>query len=133
MPSYGLRRWGAATITEASNTCEVALVPFNDDVVSRMLAKRPEAATMIIPAGAYRGIDQDVESWGTPGTVVASSDVPDEVIYYLVKGVFDDMETFKKQSPMYKNLTREWAVTAGKTIPYHPGAEKYYREVGLIK
>jgi TRAP transporter TAXI family solute receptor len=124
---------GAATITEASNTCKVALVPFSDDVVNRMLAKRPEAAAMVIPTGAYRGMDHDIVSWGTPGTVVASSDVPDDVIYYLVKGVFDDMETFKKQSPMYKNLTREWAVSAGKTIPYHPGAEKYYREVGLIK
>lgn len=123
---------GAATITEASNTCDIDLVPFNDSVVEKMLRKRPEAAYMTIPAGAYRGMDKDVVSWGTPGTVVASSDVPDEVIYYLVKGVFDDLEAFKKQSPMYKNLTRDWAVKAGKTVPYHPGAEKYYREVGLV-
>lgn len=124
---------GAATITEASNTCEIALVPFNDEVVAKMLSERPEAANMIIPAGAYRGIEKDVVSWGTPGTVVASTDVPEEVVYYLVKGVFDDMEKFKQQSPMYKNLTRQWAITAGKTIPYHPGAERYYREVGLLK
>jgi len=124
---------GAATITEASNTGEVEVVPLNDDVIKKMVADRSDAAAMVIPAGSYRGHDKDVVSWGAPGTVVASADVPDETIYYLVKGVFDDIEKFKKQSPMYKNLTREWAATAGRTAPYHPGALKYYREVGLVK
>ncbi len=124
---------GAATITEASNTCEVDLVPLNDEVINKMIAERSDAAPMTIPAGSYRGQDKDVVSWGAPGTVVASADVPDETIYYLVKGVFDDIERFKKQSPMYKNLTREWAAVAGRTAPYHPGALKYYKEVGLVK
>jgi len=124
---------GAATITEAANTCDIALVPLNDKVINKMVAERSDAAPMTIPAGSYRGQDEDVVSWGAPGTVVASADVPDETIYYLVKGVFDDIEKFKKQSPMYKSLTREWAATAGRTAPYHPGALKYYREVGLVK
>lgn len=124
---------GAGTIMEATNTCAADLVTWDDDVVTKMLTERPEAAKMIIPANSYRGQEKDVISWGTPGVVLASSDVPDHVIYYLVKGVFDDIETFKKQSPMYKNLTAKWAATAGKTIPYHPGAEKYFREVGLVK
>ncbi len=124
---------GAATITEAANTCDVALVPLNDEVIQKMIAERSDAAEMIIPAGAYKGSDEDVLSWGAPGTVVASADVPEETIYYLVKGVFDDIERFKQQSPMYKNLTREWAASAGRTAPYHPGALKYYKEVGLVK
>ncbi|PIE72756.1 MAG: C4-dicarboxylate ABC transporter substrate-binding protein [Deltaproteobacteria bacterium] len=124
---------GAATITEAANTCDVDLVPLNDEVIQKMVAERSDAAEMIIPAGAYKGIDKDVVSWGAPGTVVASADVPEETIYYLVKGVFDDIERFKQQSPMYKNLTREWAATAGMTAPYHPGALKYYKEVGLVQ
>lgn len=124
---------GAATITEASNTCEVELVPLNDKVINEMVAERSDAAQMIIPAGAYKGLEEDVVSWGAPGTVVASANVPEETIYYLVKGVFDDIERFKQQSPMYKNLTREWAATAGQTAPHHPGAIKYYKEVGLIK
>lgn len=124
---------GAATHTEAANTCAIDIVPFYDEVVEAMLKERPEAAKMIIPASSYKGVDKDVTSWGTPGIVVASASVPDEVIYNLVKCVFDDLEGFKQQSPMYKTLTAQWAVTAGKTIPYHPGAEKYYREVGLVK
>ncbi len=124
---------GAATITEAANTCDVDIVPLNDAVINEMVAERSDAAPMIIPAGAYKGLEEDVISWGAPGTVVASADVPEQTIYYLVKGVFDDIERFKQQSPMYKNLTREWAATAGKTAPYHPGALKYYKEVGLVK
>ena len=124
---------GAGTIMEATNTCSTDLVPWDDAVVNKMLSEKPEAAKMIIPANSYRGQEKDVVSWGTPGVVLASSDVPEDIIYYMVKGVFDDIETFKKQSPMYKNLTAKWAVTAGKTIPYHPGAERYFREVGLMK
>lgn len=124
---------GAATITEAANTCEVDLVPLNDKVINDMVTARSDAAPMTIPAGSYKGQEKDVISWGAPGTVVASADVPEETIYYLVKGVFDDIERFKKQSPMYKSLTREWAATAGMTAPYHPGALKYYKEAGLVK
>ncbi len=124
---------GAATITEAANTCDIDIVPLNDEVINKMISERSDAAPMTIPAGSYRGQEVDVVSWGAPGTVVASSDVPDETIYYLVKGVFDEIERFKKQSPMYKNLTREWAAEAGRSAPYHPGALKYYQEVGLIK
>ncbi len=124
---------GAATITEAFNTCDVDLVPLNDKVIKEMIAERSDAAEMVIPAGAYAGLEEDVVSWGAPGSVVASANVPEETIYYLVKGVFDDIESFKQQSPMYKNLTREWAAKAGQTAPYHPGALKYYKEVGLVK
>jgi TRAP transporter TAXI family solute receptor len=124
---------GAGTIMEVTNTCAVNLVSWDDDVVTKMLAETPEATKMIIPANTYRGQEKEVVSWGTPGLVLASSDVPEDIIYYLVKGVFDDIETFKKQSPMYKNMTAKWAISAGKTIPYHPGAERYFREVGLVK
>jgi uncharacterized protein len=124
---------GAGTFMEVANTCATDVVAWHDDVVGKMLTETPEAAEMVIPANSYKGQETDVVSWGTPGVVLASVDVPDNVIYYLVKGVFDDIETFKKQSPMYKNLTAKWGATAGKTIPYHPGAERYFREVGLVK
>jgi len=68
-----------------------------------------------------------------PGSVLATADVPEDVIYNLVKSVFDSFESFKSQSPMYKTLTKENAATKGRSAPYHPGALKYFKEVGLVK
>ena len=124
---------GAASILEATNTCNAKVISWNDDVVAAMMAEKPYVIPVVIPAGTYKGQDEEVISWGTPATIVASAQVPEAVIYNMVKAVFDDFEAFKAQSPMYKAVQIGTAATAGRTAPYHPGAERYFREVGLIK
>ena len=124
---------GAASILEATNTCEADVISWNDDVVQKMMSDKPYVIPVVIPAGTYEGQDAEVVTWGTPATINASADAPEDVIYYMVKAVFDDFETFKAQSPMYRAVDKETAATAGRTAPYHPGAERYYREVGLIE
>ena len=73
---------GAGTFMEASNTCATEMVAWDDDVVGKMLAEKPEAAKMVIPANSYRGQEKDIVSWGTPGIVVASADVPEVVLLF---------------------------------------------------
>jgi len=81
-----------------------------------------------IPDGTYRGQKGERQTWGLPATVLASANADDEVIYYLVKVVFDNFEDLKKQSALYTGITREGAVDNGRTAPYHPAALKYYEE-----
>ncbi|MGA0236688.1 MAG: TAXI family TRAP transporter solute-binding subunit, partial [Alphaproteobacteria bacterium] len=95
--------------------------------------EQPYVIPVVIPAGTYAGQDGEVVSWGTPATINASANAPEDVIYHMTKAVFDDFEAFKAQSPMYKAVQIETAATAGRTAPYHPGAERYFREVGLLK
>jgi len=59
--------------------------------------------------------------------------VSDEVAYNVAKAVFENFDTFKRLHPAFANLKKEDMVKAGISIPLHPGAEKYYKEVGLIK
>ena len=59
------------------------------------------------------------------------SDVDEEIVYAIVKEVFDNFEEFKKLHPAYKVLTKE-SMLQGLSAPLHPGAERYYKEVGLI-
>lgn len=124
---------GSASILEATNTCDARVISWNDEVVEAMMAERPDVARVVIPAGTYEGQDSEIVTWGTPATIVATAKASDEVIYQMVKAVFDDFEGFKAQSPMFDGITAESAATAGRTAPYHPGAERYFREVGLIK
>ena len=65
-------------------------------------------------------------------TFVTSAKVPDDVVYAITKEVFEHLDEFKKLHPALAGLTRE-GMMQGNTIPLHPGAEKYFKEAGLIK
>ncbi|AEV36847.1 TRAP transporter solute receptor, TAXI family [Pseudovibrio sp. FO-BEG1] len=123
----------ASSITEATNTCDAEVLNWNDDVTAKMIEEFPYYGVSVIPDGTYRGQEGERTTWGLPATLVASADADEEVIYNMVKAVFDNFEDFKKQSTLYIGVTREGAVKNGRSVPFHPGAERYFREVGLIK
>lgn len=102
--------------------------------VDSMLKKYPYFSKTIIQASMYPGAqnDADTETIGMKATLVTSVKVPEDVVYAITKEVFENFEDFKKLHPAYATLTREGMLT-GLSAPLHPGAEKYYKEVGLIK
>ncbi len=74
-----------------------------------------------------------MKTYGVKATLVTSAKVSDKVVYTLVKSVFDNFEEFKKLHPAFANLKPEDMIKAGNSAPLHPGAEKYFREKGLLK
>jgi TRAP transporter TAXI family solute receptor len=124
---------GSSTVIEAASSCGGQVVPWQDDALNKFLAEHKQYQRVVIPKGTYSGQQADVVSWGEITDVVATKNVPDDVIYYLVKAVFAHFEDFKKLHPAYGAMTREAAATSGQVVPYHPGALKFYREVGLVK
>ena len=123
----------AASITEATNTCSTNIANWNDDVTKGILKQFSYFTAVNIPANTYRGVDYEVKSWGMPATVVSTTRLSDDVIYILLKAVIDNFADFKKQSTLYAALERKAIPFTGKSIPYHGGAERYYKETGLIK
>ena len=123
----------ASSITEATNTCDASVLNWNDETIDAMIAEFPYYAKSVIPAGSYKGQESDVTTWGLGATLVASAETDDDVVYNMVKAVFDNFEDFKAQSSLYVGLTREGSVDNGRSIPFHPGAERYFRDVGLIQ
>jgi uncharacterized protein len=121
------------SIKEATTSCDAKLVSATGPEIEKIVANNPYYAYSTIPAGMYRGTDKDVTSFGVAATLVSSTDVSDEVAYNLVKAVFEDFDTFKRLHPAFANLKKEDMVKAGISIPLHPGAEKYYKEIGLLK
>ena len=74
--------------------------------------------------------DKDIPTFGVKATFVTSAKTPDNVVYAIVKEVFDNFDTFKKLHPAYAGLTKK-NMLEGLSAPFHPGALKYYKEVGL--
>ncbi len=96
--------------------------------------KFPYYARSIVPVSFYPNAvnKEDVPSFGVKATFVTHSRIPEEDVYNVVKEVFENFESFKKLHPAYSILTKE-GMLKGLSAPLHKGAEKYYKEVGLIK
>lgn len=122
-----------ATIEEAANTCDIHIVSLNGPELDKLLAERPYFEKATIPAGVYHGVDADVSTFGYAAALVTMASLPDEIGYNLAKAVMNGFESLKQQAPAFKLMTREKSTTFGKQAPYHAGAERYYREAGLIK
>ncbi len=97
-----------------------------------MIADNPFYAAATVPGGMYEGSPVDISTFGVKATFVTSADVDDEVVYQVVKAVFDNFDRFKRLHPAFENLTQEEMIRAGLSAPLHPGAERYYKEQGWM-
>ena len=123
------------SIKEAtSGTRKVRFISIEGPGLDKMLAEVPYYAKTVIPISNYPQAEnkEDVPTFGVKATFVTSADVPEDVVYAVTKEVFDNLEEFKKLHPAYAVLTKE-NMLDGLSAPLHPGAEKYFKEAGLIK
>ncbi|TCD16682.1 TAXI family TRAP transporter solute-binding subunit [Oricola cellulosilytica] len=122
----------AGAIQEATTTTDAKLIPVEGEAIDKLVSENPYYAKATIPGGMYKGTDSDVSTFGVKATFVSSEDVPEEVIYQVVKAVFDNFDRFKKLHPAFENLTEEQMIKDGLSAPLHAGAERYYKERGWM-
>ena len=122
----------SGSIQEATTTVDAKLVSVSGPEVDQLVESNPYYSKATIPGGMYRGTDADVETFGVKATFVSSAAVPEEVVYAVTKAVFENFDDFKKLHPAFANLQKEDMVTQALSAPLHPGAEKYYKEAGLM-
>ncbi|MDA5092653.1 TAXI family TRAP transporter solute-binding subunit [Aliiroseovarius sp. KMU-50] len=123
----------SGSIQEATTACDSVLVEVSGAEVDQLIADNSFYRSATIPGGMYRGNDADTMTFGVGATFVSSDTVSEDVVYTLVKSVFESIEDFKGLHPAFGVLVPEEMATAGLSAPLHPGAEKYYREAGIIK
>lgn len=123
----------SGSIKEATTSCDSVLVNVQGEVIDALVEENDYYRTATIPAGMYRGNDQDTMTFGVGATFVTSAKVPENVIYVVVKSVFENFDDFKKLHPAFAVLKKEEMVKDGLSAPLHDGAAKYYKEAGLIK
>ncbi|MCR9087071.1 MAG: TAXI family TRAP transporter solute-binding subunit [Rhodobacteraceae bacterium] len=123
----------SGSIQEATTACDSVLVEVSGEAVEGLVNDNSFYRVATIPGGMYRGTDEDVQTFGVGATFVTSANVDDEVVYTLVKSVFENFDDFTNLHPAFANLTKEEMVADGLSAPLHPGAEKYYKEAGLIE
>jgi len=123
----------AAAIKEATTSCDVKLVDVAGEPIEKLVSDNPYYRVATIPAGMYDGTDVDVTTFGVGATFVTSEDVPEDVAYVVAKAVMSNLDDFRGLHPAFANLEAEEMVNDGLSAPLHPGAEKAYKELGLIE
>jgi TRAP transporter TAXI family solute receptor len=122
----------SGSIKEATTSCDSVMVEVAGPKIDKLVADNDYYRTATIPGGMYRGTDADTKTFGVGATFVSSAKVPEEVIYNVVKAVFENFDQFKKLHPAFANLKEAEMIKDGLSAPLHPGAKKYYKERGWL-
>jgi len=123
----------SGSIQEATTACDSVLVEVSGPEVAALIADNSFYRLATIPGGMYRGNDEDTMTFGVGATFVSADTVSEDVVYTLVKAVFENFDDFKGLHPAFANLVPSEMASAGLSAPLHDGAAKYYKEAGLIE
>jgi TRAP transporter TAXI family solute receptor len=121
-----------AIFQEAAASCASSIATVSGPGIDKLVKDHPFYAKANVPGKMYKGTENSQPSFGVLATVVASADLPEQTAYTITKAVFDNFDDFKKLHPAVANITKE-QMLEGNTVPFHPGALKYFREKGLLK
>ena len=119
----------SALTQESLASCATHLVNAVSPEIDKLVADNPYYRVAKIPAGMYNN-KEDITTFGVGATFVSSTDVPDKVVYTVVKAVFENFDSFRKLHPAFAHLSAKEMISDGLSAPLHPGALKYYKERG---
>ena len=122
----------SGSIKEATTSCDSVIVEVSGPEIDKLVADNAYYRKATIPAGMYKGTDEDVETFGVGATFVSSTNTSPDVVYQVVKAVFENFEDFKKLHPAFQVLKKEEMIKDGLSAPLHEGAVRYYKEAGLM-
>lgn len=124
----------AGAIAELASQHDIALVPITGPEVDKLRETYSFFATDLVPAGTYQGQDADVATLSVGAQLVTTADQPDDLIYGAVKALYNEntQKLFAAGHAKGKLITLENA-TQGAGIPFHAGAERFYKEAGKLE
>ena len=123
----------SGAIQEATTACDTVLVNVDNDTIRALVEDRAYYRMATIPGGMYRGTDEDITTFGVGATFVSSDAVSEDVGYFVTRAIFENLDQFVSLHPALAALDREEMVRDGLSAPLHAGAERYFREAGLIE
>ncbi|CUK27476.1 TRAP transporter solute receptor, TAXI family [Cognatishimia activa] len=129
--------WPVAAMVQLSSTKGMELHSFTQEDMAKINDAIPAYIPSKIPAGVYEGVDYDVHTPAVSAMLVVSSDLSDELVYGITKAIWNDntRKLLDNGHAKGKQITPDTALDGVEAlgVPLHPGAEKFYREAGLLK
>ncbi len=121
-----------SALQELAFTAGLTLIPVDGAEADAICAKYGYYTKTVIPGDTYKGTSTDTAALAIKATLAVNSKLDEETVYEMTKALFDNLPALGNAHAKGKEVTIESAVT-GVSVPFHPGAEKYFKEVGAMK
>ena len=123
---------GAPTtaVVDLATVKDISLVQLDAEHIEKLQGEYDFYTETVIPAGTYTGFDEDATTVSVRATLIASTEVSEDAVYELLAGMFDNQEELIAGHAKFEFLNLEDAVK-GISVPFHPGAMKYFDEQGI--
>jgi TRAP transporter TAXI family solute receptor len=119
-------------IREMDNGLDLVLLPLSAEAAQKV-ANDMGAKTCTIKANDYKFVSSDSPSICVGLNTLVRADMDEKLAYNITKGVVENLDKYKAAHRLLARAVNEENFTEKGLVPYHPGAEKYYREKGLLK
>ncbi len=121
-----------AGIMDVSTQHAIRILDIKGPEAEKLVAKYPFLAPAKVPSGTYKGQDAEVNTVAVNAVLIAGNQLKEDVVYNLTKALFENQVELAAAHAKGKELDLNKAVK-GVSIPFHPGAVKYYKEKGAMK
>ena len=119
-----------AAFSELETTNKVRFFTYTDEEIRKLKAAMPELSDSVIPKGTYRQLTEDHKTVGVYNFAMAHKDVPEDLVYGVVKAVLENnAQMVKGHASAKETLVENW--NRNTFLPFHPGAVRYYKEKGI--
>ena len=124
---------GAPTtaIMDLVTSKNIVLLGVDQDKADALKAEHPFYTEYIVPAGTYKGVDKDVTTLAVKATFIVSDKLDEATVYEMTKALFENKDALAQAHAKGKEIDATYAVE-GISIPFHPGAIKYFKEIGVL-
>lgn len=120
-----------SSILNLATTKAIHVVELTDDQIAAAQEANPLFTRTTLEGGIYEGVAEDVTGLGVANVLVTSSETPDDLVYAITKAVFENIDDLQAVHPAASQTTVDFTLTA-TPVPLHPGAIRYYEEVGAV-
>ncbi|WP_066251317.1 TAXI family TRAP transporter solute-binding subunit [Neobacillus drentensis] len=118
-------------IQDLATVKKIKLISFTDEEIQKVIKGNSFMYHEVIPGGTYKGINEEIQTLAVNTQLVVRADVSEDTVYKFTKYVMEHLDSIHQAHKSMEELTKDTATN--KLIQLHPGAEKYYKEAGILK
>jgi len=120
-----------SSIQDISTLQKIKFLPIEGEMREKLMSEYPFFAVEVMPANTYNGQTEPYQTVAVQAILIANEELSEEAVYTMTKAFFDNLDAVGESHHKGKSITLENALD-GITIPVHPGAEKFYKENGVM-
>ncbi len=118
-----------SSILNLATTNNIVMIALSEEELAAAQAADPVFARTTLPGGSYEGVADDITVIGVPNVLVVSSEMSDDTVYEITRAMFENIAELQAVHPAANETTVDFTMSA-MPIPLHPGAIRYYEEIG---